>query len=149
LNAAGRYAEARAAANRALEISPEHGIARFNLGVSSLLEGDAQTALAEFQRASPGRRETGVAMAATDLGQHREAQRALDELIDKFAQSNAYQIAEVYAWRNERDSAFAWLERAYVQHDGTLVQIKFDPLLAKIRDDARYATMLAKMGLPP
>jgi hypothetical protein len=36
-----------------------------------------------------------------------------------------------------------------VQHDGTLVQIKFDPLLAKIRDDARYATMLAKMGLPP
>jgi TolB-like protein/Flp pilus assembly protein TadD len=149
LNAAGRYAEARAAANRALEISPEHGIARFNLGVASLLEGDPATALTEFERASAGRRQTGVAMAAGDLGQRREAQQALDELIDKFAQSNAYQIAEVYAWRNERDSAFAWLERAYVQHDGTLVQIKFDPLLAKIRDDARYTAMLAKMGLPP
>ena len=148
LNAAGRYAEARDAANRALEISPEHGIARFNLGVSSLLKGDPQTALAEFQRASPGRRQTGIAMAAADLGRHREAQRALDELIEKYAQSNAYQIAEVYAWRNERDSAFTWLERAYVQHDGTLVQIKFDPLLARIRDDDRYAAMLTKMGLP-
>ncbi|HLB83809.1 MAG TPA: tetratricopeptide repeat protein [Steroidobacteraceae bacterium] len=148
LNAAGRYEEARDAANRALEISPEHGIARFNLGVSSLLKGDPQTALAEFQRASPGRRQTGIAMAAADLGRHREAQRALDELIEKYAQSNAYQIAEVYAWRNERDSAFTWLERAYVQHDGTLVQIKFDPLLARIRDDDRYAAMLTKMGLP-
>lgn len=87
-------------------------------------------------------------MAAADLGRHREAQRALDELIEKYAQSNAYQIAEVYAWRNERDSAFTWLERAYVQHDGTLVQIKFDPLLARIRDDDRYAAMLTKMGLP-
>jgi adenylate cyclase len=149
LNAAGRYPEARAAANRALEISPEHGIARFNLGVTSLLEGNPEAALAEFERASAGRRQTGVAMAAEDLGRHRDAQRALGELIDKFAQSNAYQIAEVYAWRNERDSAFAWLERAYVQHDGTLVQIKFDPLLAKIRDDARYEAMLTKMGLPP
>ncbi|HEX5651333.1 MAG TPA: tetratricopeptide repeat protein [Steroidobacteraceae bacterium] len=149
LNAAGRYAEARAAANRALEISPEHGIARFNLGVASLLEGNPEAALAEFERASAGRRQTGVAMAAADLGRHVEAQRALDELIDNFAQSNAYQIAEVYAWRNERDSAFAWLERAYAQHDGTLVQIKFDPLLARIRDDVRYAEMLVKMGLPP
>lgn len=149
LNAAGRYAEARAAANRALEISPEHGIARFNLGVTSLLEGNPEAALAEFERASAARHQAGVAMAAEDLGRHREAHRALDELIDKFAQSNAYQIAEVYAWRNERDSAFAWLERAYVQHDGTLVQIKFDPLLARIRDDVRYAEMLAKMGLPP
>ncbi len=149
LNAAGRYAEARTAANRALEISPEHGIARFNLGVSSLLEGDPAAALVEFERASAGRRQAGVAMAAMDLGRHGEAQQALKELIDKFAQSNAYQIAEVYAWRNERDSAFSWLERAYAQHDGTLVQVKFDPLLARIRDDPRYAAMLAKMGLPP
>jgi TolB-like protein/Flp pilus assembly protein TadD len=149
LNAAGRYAEARAAASRVLEISPEHGIARFNLGVTSLLEGDPEAALAQFELASAGRRQTGIAMAAEDLGRRAEAQRALDELINKFAQSNAYQIAEVYAWRNERDSAFAWLQRAYMQHDGTLVQIKFDPLLARIRDDVRYAEMLAKMGLPP
>ena len=149
LNAAGRYAEARAAANRALEISPDHGIARFNLGVSSLLEGDPAGALTEFERARPGWRQAGVAMAAEDLGRHGEAKQALDELVDKYAQSNAYQIAEVHAWRNERDPAFAWLERAYVQHDGTLVQIKFDPLLARIRDDNRYPAMLTRMGLPP
>ena len=30
--------------------SPEHGIARFNLGVTSLLEGNPEAALAEFER---------------------------------------------------------------------------------------------------
>ncbi len=40
------------------------------------------------------------------------------------------------------------LERAHAQHDGTLVHIKFDPLLAAIRGDARYVAMLTKMGLP-
>jgi hypothetical protein len=41
------------------------------------------------------------------------------------------------------------LERAYTQHDGILVQIKFDPLLAKLRADPRFSEMLKKMGLPP
>ena len=148
LNAAGRYAEARQAATRVLEISPEHGIARFNLGAAWLLEGDAKAALAEFQKSSGARREAGVALAQHDLGRPGESQKALDELIRGYALTNAYQVAEVHAWRREPDAAFDWLERAYTQHDGTLVQIKFDPLLARIRDDARYAAMLTKIGLP-
>ena len=149
LNAAGRYDEARQAATKALEISPEHGVAPFNLGVSWLLKGDPAAALTEFGRAGAGHRQAGVAMARYDLGHRREAQQALDELIHDHALTHAYRIAEVYARRDARDPAFEWLQRAHAQHDGTLVQIKFDPLLARIRDDARYAAMLAKMGLPP
>jgi TolB-like protein/Tfp pilus assembly protein PilF len=149
LNASGRLPEARQAALRALEITPEHGIARFNLGVTSLLEGDPESALAEFRKASPGRREAGVAMAEHDLGHPKQSQRALDDLTANYALVNAYQIAEAYAWRGERDAAFDWLERAYSQHDGTLVHIKFDPLLARLRDDPRFAAMVGKMGLPP
>jgi serine/threonine-protein kinase len=87
-------------------------------------------------------------LAQHDLGRPDASQKALDELIRGYALANAYQIAEVHAWRREPDAAFDWLERAYTQHDGTLVQIKFDPLLARIRDDARYAAMLTKIGLP-
>ncbi len=149
LNAAGRLPEARKAAMRALEISPEHALAWFNLGVTSLLESDPKAALAGFRKSSKGRREAGVAMAEHDLGHVRESQEALDALVASYALTNAYQIAEVYAWRGQRDEAFNWLERAYTQHDGTLVHIKFDPLLAKLRADPRYSAMLAKMGLPP
>lgn len=149
LNAAGRLPEARQAATRALEISPEHAFAWFNLGVTSLLEGNPKAALAEFRRASKARRETGVAMAEHDLGHVKESQRALDALVAGYASTNAYQVAEVYAWRGERDAAFTWLERAHAQHDGILVQIKFDPLLAKLHADPRFAAMVKKMGLPP
>jgi TolB-like protein/Tfp pilus assembly protein PilF len=149
LNAAGRLPEARKAAMRALEISPEHAFAWFNLGVTSLLERNPKEALVEFQKTSKARREAGVAMAQHDLGHAEDSQRALDELISKYASTNAYQVAEAYAWRGQPDEAFAWLDRAHAQHDGTLVQIKFDPLLASLRMDARYAKMINKMRLPP
>ena len=56
----------------------------------------------------------------------------------KSAQGAAYQIAEAYAWRGEKDKAFEWLERSYRQRDGGLSAIKYDPLLASIRGDPRY-----------
>lgn len=149
LNAAGRLPEARKAAMRALEISPEHAFSWFNLGVTSLLEGNPKAALLEFRKASKARREAGVAMAEHDLGDEENSRRALDALIAGYALTNAYQVAEVYAWRGERDAAFAWLERAHAQHDGILVQIKFDPLLTKLHSDPRFAAMVKKMGLPP
>jgi len=148
LNAAGRLPEARKAAMRALEISPEHAFARFNLGVTSLLESNPKAALAEFQKANKARREAGVAMAEHSLGHVKESQRALDALVAGYASTNAYQVAEVYAWRGERDAAFDWLERAHAQHDGVLVQLKFDPLLTNLRADPRFAAMVNKMGLP-
>jgi TolB-like protein/Tfp pilus assembly protein PilF len=149
LNAAGRLTESRKAAMRALEISPEHAFAWFNLGVTSLLESNPKAALAEFRKASKARREAGVAMAEHELGHVKESQRALDALVAGYSSTNAYQVAEVYAWRGERDAAFTWLERAHVQHDGILVQIKFDPLLAKLYIDPRFAAMVNKLGLPP
>jgi serine/threonine-protein kinase len=88
-------------------------------------------------------------MAEHNLGQIANSRRTLDALIAGYALTNAYQVAEVYAWRGERDAAFAWLERAHAQHDGILVQIKFDPLLTKLHSDPRFAAMVKKMGLPP
>ena len=60
----------------------------------------------------------------------------------------AYQIAEVYAYRSEPDSAFQWLSRAYQQRDSGLRNLKIDPLLTDLRRDPRYAELLRKMHLP-
>jgi hypothetical protein len=87
-------------------------------------------------------------MAEHTLGHAKESQRALDELIAKYAHDSAYQIADVYAWRGEADKAFEWLERAYVQRDGGLGGIKVDPVLKSLWTDARFAAMLKKLGLP-
>ena len=46
------------------------------------------------------------------------------------------------------DKAFAWLERAYAQRDGGLIEMKGDPLLKNLEADPRYAAFLKKMRLP-
>jgi serine/threonine-protein kinase len=60
----------------------------------------------------------------------------------------AYQIAELHGYRGERDKAFEWLDRAYGQHDGGLLSLKIDPLMATLRQDPRYTDLLKKMRLP-
>ena len=60
----------------------------------------------------------------------------------------AYQIAQVYAVRGEKDKAFEWLQISFDDHDGGTPSLLVDPLLRGLRDDSRYKAMLEKVGLP-
>jgi hypothetical protein len=82
------------------------------------------------------------------LGHVRESQQALDALIAGYSRQSAYQVAEVYAWRGEKDKAFEWLQRAYQQRDPGLTEIKFSPMLWNLHADPRFAAMVRKMNLP-
>jgi tetratricopeptide (TPR) repeat protein len=144
-----QFREGREAFDRALAINPESNFANNNLATLELLQGNAQVALDVFRRAGEVWSQTGVAMAEHTLGHAKESQRALDELIAKYAHDSAYQIADVYAWRGEADKAFEWLERAYVQRDGGLSAIKTDPVLKSLWPDPRFAAIVKKLGLPP
>jgi len=144
------FAAAHEALRRALEIEPQSARSLSYLGTLQLLEGNAVEALASFRKITDDEafRLCGISMAEHTLKDPKASQQSLDELIAKHAQDAAYQIAEVHAWRNEKDKAFEWLERAYLQRDGGLVEIKVDPLLTHLRADARYPAMLHKMNLP-
>ena len=75
-----------------------------------------------------------------------ESERALAALIEEFHQDAAYQVAQVFAWRNEKDRAFEWLERAYVQRDPGIAEYTPDPILANLHDDPRWPPFVKKMG---
>jgi TolB-like protein/tetratricopeptide (TPR) repeat protein len=149
LNLSGQLGPAREALNRSLEISPSQTLTPYILGASLLFEHKPTAALAAFRRTtSEAIRLAGEAMAEHDLGHPQDSRRALDELIDKFGHSAAYQVAEVYAWRGEKDGAFEWLERARAQRDGGLISLKVDWLLRNLRGDPRYFALLKKINLP-
>jgi TolB-like protein len=149
LTADRQFAAAEQALRRALEIQPDSGFALGQLGIVQLLTGNPTEALTTFRkRGGSGFSLIGIAMAEHSLGHVKESQHALDEAIAKHAQDSAYAIAGVYAWRGEKDDAFAWLERAFQQRDGGLSDIKDDLLLASLRHDARFGAMLRKMQLP-
>jgi TolB-like protein len=149
-NGLGQYAEARKALKRALEINPDSVYAHWNLGLTELLEGHADKALASFPESNATAfHQAGIGMAQHSLHHAAPSQAALDALLATMTERWAYQIAEVYAWRGERDQAFDWLQRAYTQRDGGLIQVKYDPLLKSLRSDARYEALLRQMNLPP
>ena len=115
-----------------------------------MLEGKSTEALATFRQVRDNEAWGlwGIAMAEHTLGHIKESQKALDQLIAKYAQGFTYEVANVYAWRGEKDKAFDWLDRCYQERVSDLVYIKGDPLLASLYGDPRYKAVLRKMNLP-
>ncbi|TMG83689.1 MAG: hypothetical protein E6H78_11715 [Betaproteobacteria bacterium] len=71
----------------------------------------------------------------------------MQTLINGFGWTAAYQIAEVYAYRNEIDTAFEWLERAYAQRDPGVPLSATDVVLRSLHADPRWQPFLRRMGL--
>ena len=65
----------------------------------------------------------------------------------KYHASNAFEIATIYAFRNQTDEAFEWLDRAYAQRDPSLMATNVEPLLKCLHNDSRYAAFLKELKL--
>jgi TolB-like protein/tetratricopeptide (TPR) repeat protein len=137
-----------AALGRARELNPGSDLARLRFIQALVVAGRPGDALAEARKDSAyPLRYFGEALALHDLGRVQESRAALEEFTRLHAEDGAYQIAEVHAWKGDLDRAFEWLDRAWVQKDGGIVDVKGDPLLRKARGDPRYAALLRKMKL--
>jgi len=79
-------------------------------------------------------------------GKSAEALQLLDQLDAGLV--SPYSVAGVYGALGDRDKAFAALENAFAQHDMQLVSLKVDPTLDGLRDDARFAQHVSRVGLP-
>jgi serine/threonine protein kinase/TolB-like protein/cytochrome c-type biogenesis protein CcmH/NrfG len=149
LSANQQFAAAHEALRRALEIQPESPILLASLASLQLAEGNATEALTTFRQVSDEEvRLWGIARTEHTLGHAKESQQALDQFIANGGQAKAYDIAEIYAWRGEKDKAFEWLDRAYQQRSSDLHGFRDNGMFASLRSDARFAALLRKMNLP-
>ena len=142
----GQNAEARLAWKHALDISPGARWPNYLAGYLDLKEGKIENALAHFRASDEPFRLTGTAMVEHTLGHEAESEQALNALKTKYTAGSAFQIAAIYAWRGEKDHAFEWLDRAYDQHDAGMPRLRYDPTLASLHDDPRFAALVRKMG---
>jgi TolB-like protein/Tfp pilus assembly protein PilF len=143
----GRLEEAETALHAALDLNPSSGLANCFLSMVHLLQGRAAEALDVARReVLPDFRWFGIALAEHTLGHAAESDAALARLIEDHGHAAAYQVAEALAWREEKDRAFEWLERAYVQRDPGLGHTMTDPFFAPLRGDPRWPPFLEKMG---
>jgi TolB-like protein/DNA-binding winged helix-turn-helix (wHTH) protein len=145
----GQLDAAAADCKKALELNPDVPPGPFYLLQVYILQGRPQDALPEIERVQiDSQRGVLYAIAYYALGRKNESGDALRESVTKYHASDAYGIAVVYAFRNQPDEAFEWLDRAYAQRDGGLIATKVDPLLKSLHSDPRYSAFLKKLNLP-
>jgi adenylate cyclase len=148
LSASGHQEEARAEYMRVIELNPSAPNSQAGIGLAYLLEAKFEDAAVAAQKdAADWARLLIVSCARWGQKRVAESDAALAELIAIASETGAYQIAEVYAYRNDKDHAFEWLERARRQRDAGLPGLRPDTLLPNLHDDPRWNAFLRKMGL--
>jgi TolB-like protein len=145
----GQLDEAAADSKKALELNPDVVASHKVLSEIYVMQGRPQDALPELElvRYDPVRTAL-YAITYHALGREKESDAALAELIAKYQATNAYEIAQVYAFRNQSNEAFEWLYRAHAQRESGLILTKVDPLLKSLHGDPRFAAFLKKLNLP-
>ena len=143
-----RFAEARAEYARVIELNSSAPWAHAGLGLAYLLQNKFEEAATEAQ-ADAGEWARLLIVSCARWAEKRvpESDAALNELIKNESELAAFQIAQAYAFRGDKDKAFEWLERARRQRDPGLGNLRKDPLLENLHSDPRWVAFLHTMGL--
>ncbi len=157
----GRNDEAIAQCTKILNLDPNSFPARRYLGLAYEQKGMYAQAIDEFQK--------GVKISGSPLmlallghayavsGKTKEARQVLSDLHDLSESREAesrryvspYTVAAIHAGLGDKDQAFKWLEQANEERDVWLMNLKVDPVFAKLRSDKRFQDLLTRAGLRP
>jgi serine/threonine-protein kinase len=149
LIALGRYDEAEAILRKAIEFQPQAAQSHVELATIEILRGNASAALdLARQETDPFWREFAIALAESAGGDRAEADKTLAELTDHYADTGAFQIAQVHALRKDPERMFESLERGLVARDPGVTMVLYAPFLGAYRDDPRFAAFCRKLNLP-
>src|ERR1700751_3506309 len=145
----GQLTGAETDVKKSLELSTDVWPGPFLLSEVYLTQGRPQDALPEIKLVRSDYLRTYLyALAYAAISQEKQSDAALKELIAKYSTRRAFFVASVYAFRNQRDEAFEWLDRAYAQREDDVANVKFWPMLKNLHDDPRYSAFLKKIHLP-
>jgi tetratricopeptide (TPR) repeat protein len=150
-----QYDQAIEQERKTLELDPNFTQANAVLGFAYAQKSMHKEAIAQFEKGlvvSPGdtRTLTGLGYAYAVAGRRAEAQKVLDQLteLSKEKYVGADGMALIYTGLGEKDKAFEWLEKAYL--DGSIgggTGIAVDPIFDPLRSDPRFMDILRRMNL--
>ena len=138
-----------------LELDPSSFPARRYLGLAYEAKGQYAEAIAEFQK--------GVKISGSPLmlallghayaasGKTSEARQVIADLQQLQGQRyvSPYTVAAIHAGLGDHEQAFKWLEAAVEERDIWLMNLKVDPVFAKLRTNRRFTDLLALIRLKP
>jgi tetratricopeptide (TPR) repeat protein len=151
-----QYAQCIEQTKKVLEIDPTFGSAHYHLSACYELTNKYDLWLEEWEKGArllndpelpfveavrreyPTSGHSGVLKRLAAF----EGQTAKGSYIDPAWTANHYAVL------GDKDTAFAWLEKAYAEKSASIRYLKVDPGFDSLRSDPRYADLLRRMGLP-
>ncbi len=140
---------------KTLELDPNYWFAHSLLGRAYEQKGDINRAMTAYQRARQLEENIPELLALIGRayalsGKKAEAQRVINELktLSKRAYVPPYNFAIIYSGLENKDEAFAYLDRAHTERSFYLTWLKVDPQLDNLRSDVRFKEMLKRVNLP-
>jgi serine/threonine protein kinase/tetratricopeptide (TPR) repeat protein len=131
------------------------GFAYYYLGRVYAQEGHLDQAIAALQMAVQMSHGANSMLATLGYaygraGKRANAQEVLAQLQEraKTKYVAALEFAVVYAGLGDKEKAFDWLQKAYLERSTWLVHIKWDDRFADLHGDPRFTALLRQIGLP-
>jgi serine/threonine protein kinase/tetratricopeptide (TPR) repeat protein len=152
---ARRYDQAIDELKKALAMDPGFMGARMVLWWVYVAKGDPQAAIADLRNeiGKPGLKtikKLMLAFACAAAGDREEASGLLWEIEPKLAEEDnrlAFLSALTFTALDDKDRAFAQLERAFAQREPALLFLNVTPGLDSLRSDPRFASMKERLGI--
>ena len=150
---AGNPAAAAAQCQRTLELNPEYGLAHLWRGWA-LQELDSLPAAIESHRKGVAASDSGalfIASLARSLalhGQRAEAEKLLRRLESSASAGRyvpSYEIGKVHEALGDPDQAMKWIERAFNQRSHSMVFLKVDPQLERLRSRPDFQRLVRQV----
>jgi serine/threonine-protein kinase len=151
---ARRVAEAETEYRRALELDADFWRAIVGMGRCHEARGNYEDAIACFERAKAVSDNVPSAIGALGrayalTGRTSDAHRLLAELeeLSRRRYVSPYGRVLIHLGLGD-DKVFDWLERSYDDRAGWLMYLATDPRFDPLRQDARFRSLLERLGLP-
>jgi TolB-like protein/Tfp pilus assembly protein PilF len=146
-HAAGQLDEAENAFRKALELIPQRFLSGALLSLVLMDQGRMDEAVEQAAH-EPEEfwRLWSLAIVEFAAGRNEDADQRLSKLLSEHVAGSAFQIAEVYAVRGEKDAAFEWLYLALKERDSGVTHAAADPQLRALHGDERWLPLLEKIG---
>ena len=140
-----------------LELDPQYNQAYWMLGLSYCLTGKIKDGIEACETAvalggSSSHFLGSLAMAYLLAGRTDDSRNLLNKLLDRAQKEyvSPMGIAYIYILLDEKDKAFDWLNRAYEERDGMIINIHLVPFVfGHLQADPRYKALIRKMNLEP
>ncbi|MCG9972950.1 hypothetical protein [Christiangramia crocea] len=90
----------------------------------------------------------GTSIVSVVLYSGTQASEAIETFKKEYGAEYPYLLAQMYAWRNKKDEAFEWLNKAYADKSPNLLQFSYDIYMENLKEDPRWKEFIEKTGIP-